>query len=400
MKDNLANLVAFGFTVVLALPAAATDVQSPVTVDGKKAIGLEYGMYGTFFDWGRDGDWNLIQQGVSIGHQVTATPPPGGLLVRGPTGIGTANPRATLHVRKNDTGAFLDTSHDTLIIEGDEGRLQLASDDSGNSGASLVLSNNFSNSETRNWLIDHMTSSKSNRLSFRYGTQNADGDTFSGTSEVLSLDANSYGSTLNLRGVSTPGSGRCQHTAVEVTPLELDPDVDCDGHETILFKAEDVNHFIWSPYNVGENEFGMFWATNDNASWQSGDVPSNPNEIVFVGYGERRASISLRDGDAHFNQVKASEIIVEANYWADHVFQEDYNLRPLSVVERYIETNGHLPGVASAKDVMRNGINIGENQAQLLQKIEELTLYVIAQAKQIKEQGNEISNLRKIVSDN
>ncbi len=70
--------------------------------------------------------------------------------------------------------------------------------------------------------------------------------------------------------------------------------------------------------------------------------------------------------------------------WADFVFEKNYKLRPLTEVESYIQKNGHLPEVPSTQEVQTNGMNLAENDAKLLQKIEELTLYMIAQDKKIK----------------
>lgn len=67
--------------------------------------------------------------------------------------------------------------------------------------------------------------------------------------------------------------------------------------------------------------------------------------------------------------------------WPDYVFQKNYSLKSLSEVEQYVLTNSHLPEISSAKEVEKQGINQGEMNAKLLQKIEELTLYLIDQNK-------------------
>jgi hypothetical protein len=92
--------------------------------------------------------------------------------------------------------------------------------------------------------------------------------------------------------------------------------------------------------------------------------------------------------------IRATEIKVETG-WADFVFNEDYNLRPLSEVNDFIIENKHLPEIPSATDVEANeGINLGEMQVKLLQKIEELTLYLIQQESTIRELKNEIEHLK------
>ncbi len=69
--------------------------------------------------------------------------------------------------------------------------------------------------------------------------------------------------------------------------------------------------------------------------------------------------------------------------WADFVFNKDYKLMPLKKLESYLNTNKHLPDVPSAKEVAKDGIDLGDMDAKLLQKIEELTLYTIQLQKQI-----------------
>lgn len=70
-------------------------------------------------------------------------------------------------------------------------------------------------------------------------------------------------------------------------------------------------------------------------------------------------------------------------FWADFVFKPSYYLRPLSSVETFIKKNGHLPDVPSAKKVAIDGFDVADTQRLLLQKIEELTLYIIQQEKRM-----------------
>ena len=81
--------------------------------------------------------------------------------------------------------------------------------------------------------------------------------------------------------------------------------------------------------------------------------------------------------------IRANEIIVNTT-GADFVFADDYQLRPLSEVKAFIQENKHLPEIQSAKEMQENGVGINELQTQLLQKIEELTLYILQQEERIK----------------
>ncbi len=82
-------------------------------------------------------------------------------------------------------------------------------------------------------------------------------------------------------------------------------------------------------------------------------------------------------------KILAKEIVVETN-WSDFVFEKDYDLMPLSEVEKYINLHKHLPDVPSASEVEKNGVALGQTQSLLLQKIEELTLYTIEMNKQLE----------------
>ncbi|VXD14828.1 hypothetical protein [Marinoscillum sp. 108] len=82
--------------------------------------------------------------------------------------------------------------------------------------------------------------------------------------------------------------------------------------------------------------------------------------------------------------IGAREIKVESSGWSDFVFEKDYKLRPLEELESYVSEHQHLPEIPSEAEVTAHGINLGEMNAKLLQKIEELTLYLIEQNKEIR----------------
>ncbi|HJW27646.1 MAG TPA: hypothetical protein VJ508_00170, partial [Saprospiraceae bacterium] len=74
--------------------------------------------------------------------------------------------------------------------------------------------------------------------------------------------------------------------------------------------------------------------------------------------------------------IRAKEIRVETG-WSDFVFEDDFRLRPLEEVQKYIQENKHLPDVTSASEIQANGLPVAEVMTEMMQKIEELTLYVI-----------------------
>ena len=76
-------------------------------------------------------------------------------------------------------------------------------------------------------------------------------------------------------------------------------------------------------------------------------------------------------------RIRAREVKVETANWPDYVFQSDYTLLPLDKLEDYIRTNGHLPGMPTAKQAEAEGIDLGAMNSRLLEKVEELTLHLI-----------------------
>ena len=88
--------------------------------------------------------------------------------------------------------------------------------------------------------------------------------------------------------------------------------------------------------------------------------------------------------------IRANEILVNTVSGADYVFDKSYDLRPLSEVQSYIQQNKHLPEIPSAAEMQEKGVNMNELQMQLLQKVEELTLYIIQQEQRIQELESKI----------
>ncbi len=89
--------------------------------------------------------------------------------------------------------------------------------------------------------------------------------------------------------------------------------------------------------------------------------------------------------------INAREVLVTADAGADFVFEKGFQLKSLPELENYVKTNKHLPDIPSADDMKKNGLKTGEFQIKLLQKIEELTLYVIKQQKEIEELKSKLS---------
>ena len=154
-----------------------------------------------------------------------------------------------------------------------------------------------------------------------------------------------------------------------------------------FFSATDINPWCLSSY--------------ENWTYHEGAMPSGTGNITTVGeygyvnIGSPTSPTTLTVAGT----ILAREVKVEANAGADFVFAPNYRLRPLSEVEQFITANKHLPDIAPADSMMQNGVNMGEMQIKLLQKIEELMLYTIEQQKQIDVLRQEIETLKGIKNE-
>lgn len=94
-------------------------------------------------------------------------------------------------------------------------------------------------------------------------------------------------------------------------------------------------------------------------------------------------------------QINSKELRLDVNNVADYVFDDDYNLRPLAEVEQFVKENKHLPGIPKGADLKREGMNVAEMNNLILEKIEELTLYLIELKKENEELKLKVESLTK-----
>ena len=124
-------------------------------------------------------------------------------------------------------------------------------------------------------------------------------------------------------------------------------------------------------------------------------IAQNASQAIKIG----NTTTSTGTGNlAVEGMIEARKIKVLSTGWADYVFDKSYSLPSLQSVATYIAQNKHLPDLPSAATIAKDGLDLGDNQARLLKKIEELTLYMIQQQKMLKEQGKEIESLKKRLS--
>jgi len=119
----------------------------------------------------------------------------------------------------------------------------------------------------------------------------------------------------------------------------------------------------------------------------------NPSGTVLIGSANTPAGYKLYVEQGILTE-KIKVAVKTTGEWSDYVFANNYKLLPLTEVEEYINANSHLPGVPSAEEVVNDGINVAKMDAKLLEKIEELTLYIIDMNKRIENLEKENKELK------
>jgi hypothetical protein len=141
-----------------------------------------------------------------------------------------------------------------------------------------------------------------------------------------------------------------------------------------------------------ENQTPGTGITNVSITAGAGQAANSLLDIRNNG-GTDLFSVSSAGAVTASGPVTTSEVVVTATPWADYVFDPDYPLAPLSEVAHYIAVNHHLPEIPSAAEVESKGVSLGEMQAKLLAKIEELTLHMIAAEKENRDLRARVSRL-------
>lgn len=132
----------------------------------------------------------------------------------------------------------------------------------------------------------------------------------------------------------------------------------------------------------GAADTGSSFRVTNSANAELFRVLGNGN--IGIGMNNPQSRLSV-NGDVFSKKVKVNQ-----TGWPDYVFKSDYRLLPLERLEAYILLHKHLPGIVTEQEVSANGLDLGDNQAALLKKIEELTLYLIEQNKKLEEQNSRL----------
>jgi hypothetical protein len=141
----------------------------------------------------------------------------------------------------------------------------------------------------------------------------------------------------------------------------------------------------------------LFNARNSDGSLRFVDR-NEGNAVRLMIKGDGNVGIGTDDPQSELavnGTVTAKEVIVTLDGWSDFVFADDYKLMSLDRLEQHISVNKNLPGIPTEKEVLENGVKVGDMQAKLLEKVEELTLYTISQENRLAQLEKENEELRK-----
>ncbi len=183
-----------------------------------------------------------------------------------------------------------------------------------------------------------------------------------------------------------------------------------NGNNILLRDGNDANHgmgwFGGGKLFAGQSLDGPAIYGFSRGALGTKDVGANTEKIALLWDRNGNIAIGTDFSNNTYNNIanyyklsvngaiRAKEVVIETT-WSDFVFHKNYKLPTLDEVENYIHEHGHLPEIPSAEEVEKNGGNLGELLKLQMQKIEELTLYLIDQNKKMQQMQKELDELKQ-----
>lgn len=186
-----------------------------------------------------------------------------------------------------------------------------------------------------------------------------------------------------------------------------------ENRERVYIGRDNKMAISFIPMSSNNSWIHMHHTLNDGLQISTGPYVGTNPLVTFRGNGQVLignkipASNSYNDANAKLivdGKIMAKEIVANFNdgewrSFPDYVFEKDYKLMPLDSLRGYIATNKHLPEIPSAKEVEANGLHLSSLAVQQMKKIEELTLYLLEQQKQMQTQQEQLGKQQQQISD-
>lgn len=283
---------------------------------------------------------------------------------------------AFYHVGVGNASATSTYANKFFIVDANVGRPRLLIDGSG----TVQIGTSLTSPAGGGKLTIYPTAADVSGLQFLRLTNAS--STVTGNGKVLSLD--SVGNVILVDdGSSTAGWSPTGNSGTTAGTNFLGT----TDNQDLVFKTNSAERFRLT----GGGNF-LFGTSTDNGKKFQVVGSSHFNGAMGIG--------SVNTSDTSYklfveSGIRTRKVKVDMDTWPDYVFETKYQLMSLPQVEAYIQQNNHLPEVPSAEEISQNGLELGEGQAMLLRKIEELTLYMIEQNKQIEQLKEEVELLKK-----
>ncbi|WP_299245082.1 hypothetical protein [uncultured Aquimarina sp.] len=219
------------------------------------------------------------------------------------------------------------------------------------------------------------------------------------TRDTQDISFNSNNGNSKLMTIKGDGSGIGIGTTNPSGKLEILKNADLSNAITLpnsglIIRADNNGSDASLRFGVDNTNLKAVIQTQQTTTATKFDLLINPfGGHVGIGTTTPDAKLAV-NGTIHSKEVK-----VDLVGWPDYVFENNYNLATLKEVEKHIAEKGHLENIPSAETVAENGIQLGEMNAKLLQKIEELTLYMIEQNKKTEKLIKEVEVLKQKNAD-
>ncbi len=241
-------------------------------------------------------------------------------------------------------------------------------------GSPMIRIQGRNNSTNRYAVIHFQNVNATNTGSLEVGQngQNAVINSF-GTNLVINYHENK---NVDIYGKTTTNKGLIAKNDGILAALEVDGTSPNPFKKGIYITSNNINAEPFTIENSGNKTFQIF---GDGRT----EINTSSTNAFAIYQGNMQNFLVKNNGF-----VYARKVHVKPDNFPDYVFEKEYSLMPLNELKKYIETHKHLPNIPSQSEVMQNGIEMADLNVKLLEKIEELTLYIL-------ELKNEIEELKK-----